>query len=588
MSASKPNWWKASTCYQIWPASYKDSNGDGIGDIPGIISTLPYLKDLGVETIWLSPMYDSPQKDMGYDISNYEDVYPPYGTLADMDDLIRSCHDLDMKLILDLVINHTSDQHAWFRESRKDKTNPHADWYVWRDPKIVDGKRQPPSNWRSIFGGSAWEYCKERDQYYLHLFVKEQPDLNWELEEVRRGIYKSAIEFWLDRGIDGFRVDTCNLYSKDVTFPDAVTRLHGEEYQPAFEHFTNGPRMHEWLREQRQQVLDKYGDVLMVGELPGTEAAQVLQYVSAEAGELSCVFDFDVVMLGTATHGGGKKHHTVRHTLPQFKDAIRKAQDLIRGTDAWTTVFLENHDQGRSLTRFATDQPEWREKAAKMLATLMCTLTGTLFIYQGQEIGMYNHPEHWGIEELRDVDSLNAYNDVATRHKGDPLWLKKAMKGLQLVGRDNARLPVQWDGTANAGFTTGKPWIRVHDDYEAVNVAAQQQDRGSVLNFYKKMIKLRKEYAELMVFGQDFSVWDFHDQDVFTFTKSHPDRHGEQLLVFLSFSDEEQPMHYPQGLENVKKHLLVTNLREGEEVGKYLTPWEARVYVIKESVLNGH
>ncbi len=588
MTAPTPNWWKASTCYQIWPASYKDSNGDGIGDIPGIISTLPYLKDLGVETVWLSPMYDSPQKDMGYDISNYEDVYPPYGTLADMDDLIKSTHDLGMKLILDLVINHTSDQHAWFLESRKNKTNPYADWYVWRDPKIVNGKRCPPSNWRSIFGGSAWEYCEERDQYFLHLFVKEQPDLNWELEEVRKGIYKSAIEFWLDKGLDGFRVDTCNLYSKDINYPDAVTRLHGEDYQPAFDHFTNGPRMHEWLREQREQVLDKYGDVLMVGELPHTEAGEVLQYVSAEARELSCVFDFDVVMLGSAGHNGGKKHHTGKHTLPQFKEAVRKVQDLIRGTDAWTTVFLENHDQGRSLSRFATDKAEFREKAAKMLATLMCTLTGTLFIYQGQEIGMYNHPEHWGIEEIRDIDSLNAYNDVATRHNNDPLWLKKAMKGLQRVGRDNARLPVQWDSSKNAGFTSGKPWIRVHDDYEIVNIADQLQDPNSVLSFYKKMIKMRKEYADLMVFGQDFSIWDPHDQDVMTFTKSHPERHGEKLLVFLSFSDEEQPLHYPTGLEGAKKELLVSNLKDGQEVGKYLTPWEARVYLIKESVVNGH
>jgi len=240
------------------------------------------------------------------------------------------------------------------------------------------------------------------------------------------------------------------------------------------------------------------------------------------------------------------------------------------------------------LSRFATDKAEWREKAAKMLAILMSTLTGTLFIYQGQEIGMYNHPEHWGVEELRDIDSLNAYNDVATRHKNDPLWLKKAMKGLQLVGRDNARLPVQWDDSKHAGFTTGKPWIRVHDDYEAVNVASQQKDPNSVLNFYKKMIKARKEHADLMVFGQDFSVWDFHDPDVFTFTKTHPERHGEKLLVFLSFSDEVQPLHYPTGLENVKKELLVSNLNEGEEVGRYLSPWEARVYLIRESVVNGY
>ncbi|EHY60661.1 Alpha-glucosidase [Exophiala dermatitidis] len=584
MSSPKPAWWKASTCYQIWPASYKDSNGDGLGDISGIISTLPYLKDLGVDTIWLSPMYDAPQKDMGYDISNYEAVYPAYGTLADMDRLIKECHDQGMRLILDLVVNHTSDQHMWFLESRKDRTNHYANWYIWRDPKIIDGQRHPPNNWRSIFGGSAWEYCSQRDQYYLHLFAREQPDLNWEHEATRRGIYKSAMEFWLDRGVDGFRVDTVNLYSKDISFPDATIQLPGEESQPAFQYFLNGPRMHEWLKEQREQVLDKYGDVLMVGELPDTEAAEVLRYVSAEARELSCVFDFDIVNLGTNKHGGAKKHHTTRHTLPEFKEAIRKVQDLIRGTDAWTTVFLENHDQGRSLSRFATDKPEFREQACKMLAVLMCCLTGTLFIYQGQEIGMYNHPGHWTAEELRDIDSLNAYNDVAVRHNNDPLWLKKAMKGLQLVGRDNARLPVQWDSSPNAGFTTGKPWIRVHDDYEQVNVAAQLADPSSPLNFWKKMIRLRRDYADIMVFGEDFTVWDYFDQDVFTFTKTDV-KAGQKILVFLSFSDELQPLHYPTGLEHVHKELLVSNV---DKPGQYLSPWEARAYLIRECVLNGH
>jgi oligo-1,6-glucosidase len=583
MTAPTPNWWKASTCYQIWPASYKDSNGDGIGDIPGIISTLPYLKDLGIETIWLSPMYASPQKDMGYDISNYEDIYPSYGTLGDMDELIEKCHSLGMKLILDLVINHTSDQHAWFAESRKDKTNKYADWYIWRDGKVIDGKRHPPNNWRATFGGSTWEYCEERDQYYFHLFLPEQPDLNWEKKEIRRAIYKSAIEFWLDKGIDGFRVDTANLYSKDVSYPDAPITSPGESTQTAFQYFVNGPRMHEWLKEIREEVLDKYGDVLMVGELPFTETDEVLRYVSAEAREYSCVFDFDVVMLGNDYTTGAKKHHSFNHTLPQFKDAIAKCQSLLRGTDAWATVFLENHDQGRSLSRFATDKEEFREQAAKMLAVLLCSLTGTLFLYQGQEIGMYNHPEHWGIEEIRDIDSLNAYNDVKERHDGDELWLKKAMKGIQAIGRDNARLPVHWDASHNAGFTTGSPWIRVHDEYQKTNVADQQKDANSVLNFWKRMIAVRKEHADLLVFGQEFEVWDRHDQDVFTFTKNHPTT-GEKLLVFLSFSDETQPLHYPSWAKGVDKELLISTVGE---VGKYLSPWEARAYLLKESPVNG-
>ena len=563
--------------------SYKDSNGDGVGDIPGAIETLPYLKDLGVDIIWMSPMYDSPQKDFGYDISNYEDVYPPFGTIADMEKLTSECHRLGMKLILDLVINHTSDQHAWFKESRSSRDNPKSDWYIWKDPKMVDGKRQPPNNWRAIFGGSAWEYVPERDQYFLHLFVPEQPDLNWENEVTRNAIYKSAIEFWLDRGVDGFRVDTCNLYSKNTSYPDAPVALPGEPYQPAFKFFENGPRMHEWLKEQREKVLDKYGDVFMVGELPGTEAAEVLKYVSAEARELSCVFDFDVVSLG-GRHGEGiKKHQVSAHTLPDFKEAIRKICDVTKGTDAWSTAFLENHDQGRSLSRFATDKPEFREQAAKMLATLLCTLSGTLFLYQGQEIGTVNLPKSWGIEEIKDIDSLNAYNDVKSRLGSDELWLKKAMAGIQRVGRDNARLPITWDDGPNAGFTTGTPWCRVHDNYKEVNVAKQQKEPDSPLNFWKKMLKLRKRYADLCVYG-DFEVWDKNDLDVFTFMKVNSKRNGmkrEMLVVFLSFSDEVQPLYWPDGCKGRERELVVSNLGEGVEVGKYLSAWESRVYLVK-------
>lgn len=421
--------------------SYKDSNGDGVGDIPGIISTLDYLKDLGVDVVWLSPMYDSPQKDYGYDISDYKNIYAPFGTLADMEALIKECKARDMKLILDLVVNHTSDQHAWFKESKSSKTNDKADWYIWKDPKIVDGKKCPPNNWRAIFGGSAWEYVPERDQYYLHLFVTEQPDLNWENPVTRKAIYTDAIEFWLDRGINGFRVDTVNLYSKHLDYPDAPVILPHEEFQPAFEYFVDGPRMHEYLQEQRREALNKYGDILMVGEAAGLDYEASLKYVSAERDELSCVFDFDVVSLGGRHDAAVKKHHTYKYVLPDFKEAFKKVQDLIQDTDAWGTVFLENHDQARSLSRFATDKDDYREKAAKMLAVLLSTLSGTLFLYQGQEIGMYNIPESWDIDEIRDIDSLNAYNEVKDLHDGEPMWLKKAMRGIQMVGRDNARTP---------------------------------------------------------------------------------------------------------------------------------------------------
>ncbi|RMZ91560.1 hypothetical protein DV736_g1216, partial [Chaetothyriales sp. CBS 134916] len=554
MTASKPNWWKTGTAYQIWPMSYKDSNGDGIGDIPGATSTLPYLRDLGIDIIWLSPMYDSPQKDYGYDISNYEEIYPPFGTLKDMDDMIAECHRLGMKIILDLVVNHTSDQHAWFKESVSSRSNDKADWYIWKDPKIdADGKRHPPNNWQSVFRGSAWEYVSARDQYYLHLFTIEQPDLNWENDAVRKAIYKSAIEFWLDRGVDGFRVDTANLYSKDTTYPDAEIQFLGEEYQPAFNYFANGPRMHEWLQEQRTTVIDKYGDIFLVGELPHTPADEVLKYVSAKSREFSCVFDFEVVNLGGQIGDGVKKHQVATHGLPEFKEAWRKSQHLIRGTDAWITVFLENHDQGRSLSRFATDSPKYREKAAKMLSILLCTLSGTLFLFQGQEIGMTNFPipsgkdDDWTIDDIKDIDSLNSYWDIDHQHNHDPLWLKKAFNGIQRVGRDNSRLPVQWDDSANAGFTTGKPWMRVHDDYKSVNVKSQLSDPKSPLNFYKKMLKLRKEYSDLCIFG-DFDIWDKNDPDVFTFTKESltGGQKGQKLVVFCNFADRGEPLHWPK------------------------------------------
>jgi len=586
MTAPQPNWWKTGTAYQIWPASYKDSNGDGIGDIPGIVSTLDYLKDLGTDIIWLSPMYDSPQKDYGYDISDYQGIYPSFGTMKDMDNLIEECHKRDMKIILDLVVNHTSDRHAWFLESKKNKTNSKADWYIWKNAKMVNGERHPPNNWSAIFGGSAWEWVEERQQYYLHLFVTEQPDLNWELEEVRRAIEKEAIAFWLDKGVNGFRVDTCNLYSKDVTYPDAKIVLPDEAYQPAFEHYVNGPKMHDWLQEQRKHCLDKYGDILMVGECPSSDDTTLLSYVARDRNEFSCVFDFQAVDLGTNRTFGGKKHQSYKHQLPEFKEALAKVQRLIQNYDAWGTIFLENHDQARCVSRFATDSSKYREAAAKMLALCITSLTGTLFLYQGQEIGTYNHSAEWTVGDLRDVDSINAYNDVKYRYNNDPVWNRKAMKGLATVGRDNARLPVQWSGEANGGFTDAnvKPWIRCHDDYKNVNIAEQLQRADSPLKFYQRMIKLREEYRDLMTLG-DFELHDIWEQKTFTFVKKNKGAGEEggskqEMLVVCSFSDEEEPIDMPKRLQGRLSELLVSTLGE-ESAGKYLRPWEGRIYLIK-------
>lgn len=578
-STRKPNWWKNATCYQIWPASYKDSNGDGFGDVPGIISTLDYLADLGIDIIWLSPMYDSPQHDMGYDIRNYEAVWDKFGTLADMDTLIREVHKRGMHLILDLVVNHTSDEHAWFKESRKSKDNKYSDWYVWRDPKYVDGKRQPPNNWRAIFGGSAWEYVSERDQYYLHLFVTQQPDLNWENETTRRAIYKTAIEFWLDRGIDGFRVDTVNLYCKDTAFPDAPIALPDEPYQTASLFYENGPRMHEWLKEQRRDVLDKYGDVMLVGELPGTEASEVLKYTSAQNRELDMVFDFDIVDLGGRHHV--KPHQTYRHTLPAMKSALMKTQSFLDPpSDAWTSVFAENHDQGRSLSRFATDSPTHRVAAGKMFALMLATLSGTLFLYQGQEIGMVNIPSSWDEREIRDVSAMNYWTETKTLYPNDAAMHKAALAGIQRVGRDNARTPVQWSAEAHAGFSTVAPWIRVHDNYGEVNVAAQQGDPDSVLGFWKRVLALRKAHADVLVYG-GFEVCDYENLKTFTYVKTAREEEGGRrrtVLVVLNFTDEVQGVDVPASLAGREMELLIGSEKE---VGEKLVPWEGRAYLVK-------
>ena len=572
MASPTPRWWKDGTAYQIWPASYKDSNADGFGDIPGIISTLDYVKDLGIDIIWLSPMYDSPQHDMGYDISNYEDVWSKFGNLKDMDNLIKEVHDRGMKLILDLVINHTSDEHVWFQESKKSKDNPYSDWYIWRDPKYdVNGNRMPPNNWKSFFSGSAWEYVPERDQYYLHLFVKQQPDLNWENPTTRRAIYKSAIEFWLDKGIDGFRVDVVNLYSKHQDFPDAEIVVPGEPYQAGHAYVLNGPRMHEWLQEQRKDVLDKYGDVVMVGELGGTSAKDVLLYIAAETRELDMIFDFDMVSLGGRHHV--EPHETWKHTLPEFKDAVWKVQKFLETPGAWATVFAENHDQGRSLSRFATDDPKWRAKAAKMLAVLLSTLSGTLFLYQGQEIGMVNFPTTWGEEDFRDVAALTYIQHIKEKYPGDEKMRKAAIAGLHRVGRDHARTPVQWNAESYAGFSTVKPWIRVNDDYKEVNVAAQERSPDSVLNFWKQALKLRKEHANVLVHGL-FEMFDHDNLKTFAYGKTYD---GKKVFVVCNFSDDEQPFLTPEAYKGGEMKLLLSNV---ESLGENLSPWEARAYLV--------
>ncbi|KUI61914.1 Eukaryotic peptide chain release factor subunit 1 [Cytospora mali] len=605
-------WWKEGVVYQIYPASFKDGNGDGLGDIKGIISKVDYLKDLGVDIVWVSPMFEStcifksnlcyqpmmltlrsPQIDMGYDISNYEAVHEPYGTVQDMEVLIEECHKRGLRLILDLVVNHTSDQHAWFKESRSSKDNPKRDWYIWRPARYAeDGTRVPPTNWRSYFSGTTWEWDEHTQEYYLHLFAREQPDLNWESEGCRRAIYDSALRFWLDKGVDGFRIDTVNMWSKGPVpeLRDAPI-VNPEVFdQPAWCLYANGPRIHEFLREMNSEVLDKY-DTMTVGELPHTpDPKKVLEYVGLSDKQLSMVFQFDIVDLG---QGSSYKYQFQQWTLPQLKSIVAKWQQFIDGTDAWTTAFCENHDQGRSVSRFTSDSPQHREKSAKLLALMLSALTGTLFIYQGQEIGMVNIPKSWPIDEYKDIEGLGYYNEVAKATNNDEQALAEVVKNLSILGRDNARTPMQWDDSPHAGFTGSedvRPWMRVNDSYVEINVARQQGQPGSVLSFWKDMIRFRKAHADLLVYGS-FEVLDLEEEKTFVFVKRHG---GDRAVVALNFSDEVQEVQFPL-YEGGRWALQFGNYGEhdeprgsGEEKvasgGKVvLRPWEGQLYLSEKA-----
>ncbi|CAA9964618.1 hypothetical protein PTT_12239 [Pyrenophora teres f. teres 0-1] len=577
MTVTQRPWWKDGVVYQIYPASFKDSNGDGIGDLNGIISELDYIRSIGVDVIWICPMYDSPQVDMGYDIRDYEDVYRPYGTVQDMERLIAETHARGMKIILDLVVNHTSDQHKWFLESRSSKDNPKRDWYIWRPARYVDGLRKPPNNWVSNFTGSVWQWDEHTQEYYLHLFCPEQPDLNWENPDTRQAIYKSAMEFWLQRGVDGFRVDTVNMYSKG-SMVDAPITDPGSEWQFAGYQYCNGPRMAEFLSEMNQ-ILQKY-DAMTVGECPNTpDMKRVLQYVSAKERQLNMVFQFDVVDVG---QGPYKFQTTPKNwTLPDFKRAIARTQDLVRPpSDGWTTVFLENHDQARSITRFTSDAPEHRVPGGKMLALMMCALSGTLFIYQGQEIGMTNFPLSWDMSEYKDVDSTNYYKMVAARTNNDPKALEAAHRSLQHLARDHARVPMSWSTAPHNGFSppdaTAKPWMRPLEDANVCNATQQQSDKSSVLTFWKTMLHVRKEHADLLVHGQydDLAV---DDSDVFVFTKTWM---GTKALCVCNFTDRERDVLFPEIVMRAKKELLISSVEGGRFAEERLQAYEGRVYLL--------
>ena len=587
-------WWKQAVIYQIYPSSFCDSNGDGMGDLPGITSKLDYIASLGVDAIWICPMYDSPQVDMGYDIANYEDIYGPYGTLQDMETLIKEAHARNLRVMLDLVINHTSDQHAWFKESISSKDSAKRDWYIWKPAKYSEsGERLPPNNWRCNFGGgSVWEWDENTQEYYLHLFAKEQPDLNWENPVCRKAIYDSAIEFWLKRGVDGFRVDTVNMYSKLQDYPDAPIIDSKAEYQPAGLLYCNGPRMHEFLSEVNA-VLAKYG-AITVGELPNTPDMQkVLKYVSSSAKQLDMVFQFDLVDVGFGTTH--KFETTPRNwTLPDAKAAVDRMQGIIRGTDAWTTVFMENHDQARSVSRYTNDSPKYRVAGAKLLALMQACLSGTQYIYQGQEIGCVNTPlEGYPAENYLDIDSTLFYKMVQERSNGDKAEVDKAFAAMQHLARDHARVPIAWDGklkhggfsepAQKAGKEVQEPWMKAHPYASEINVASQLEDPSSVLAFWRKMIKFRRDYNDILVYG-DYRCLHEEDPNTFTFVKETANGVARAFTV-LNFSEQEHKWEVPTakelGLpEDAEVRLVpVASTHEGKP-GQTLSAYEGQVYLV--------
>lgn len=569
-------WWKEASIYQIYPASFKDSNGDGLGDVRGVLQKLDYLQSVGVDAVWLCPIYKSPQKDMGYDISDYRDIHEPYGTLQDVEELTAALHSRGMKMVMDLVVNHTSDQHAWFQESKLSRNNPKHDFYIWREPRLENGTRAPPNNWASAFGGSAWTYNEARDQYYLGLFCPEQPDLNWENPQVVREVH-DIMEFWLEKGIDGFRMDVINMISKVPGLPDAPITLPGRKWQPGDMYYAYGPRLNEYLQGLRS-VLDRY-NAFAVGEMPNVKKdSQVAAVVASDRKELNMIFQFDIVDMDIGDNG---KFSPREWSLNSLKSIVNRWQTFMYDVDGWNALFLENHDQARSVSRFTKHRPEHHALAAKMLATFIGTQSGTLYIYQGQELGMTSLPEDWSLDEFRDLESLNHHAEAVEHFHGNEEGMKEFMRELRKKARDNARSPMQWNEEQNAGFSPVTPWMRVNDSYPEINAKRQDSEASSVLNYWRNLLKARKEHVDSLVYG-NFELVQDGNEAVVCFKRGG--EHCADAWTVLNFTDDEVVWKAPDALSQTIAHgrqIIGTYedavIREGNKLR--LRPFEARVFI---------
>lgn len=548
-------WWKESVVYQIYPRSFMDSNGDGIGDINGITSKLDYLKKLGINVIWLSPVYQSPNDDNGYDISDYQAIMEEFGTMEDFDRMLQAAHERGIKIMMDLVVNHTSDEHAWFVESRKSKENPYRDYYIWREGK----NGEAPNNWGSCFGGSAWEYDQATDMYFLHLFSKKQPDLNWDNEKVRKEVF-DMMTWWLSKGVDGFRMDVISMISKVPELPDG-TKGEGALYGDFGPSVINGPHVHEYLQEMRSRVLSEF-DTITVGETSGVTVEEAVKYAADDESELNMVFQFEQNDLDNGEHS---KWNLKKIYLPDLKEILAKWQTRLEGK-AWNSLYWNNHDQPRIVSRLGNDK-EYREVSAKMLATCLHMMKGTPYIYQGEELGMTNVP-FASLEEFRDIESINAYHEYT---ENGIIGEEDMLKFLCYKSRDNARTPMQWDNSANAGFSEARPWIKVNPNYTEINAQEQLNRDDSVFHYYQKLIALRKQ-KEIIVYG-NFELLLPEDEDIFMYTRV---LEKEKLLVICNFSKNERVVKLPDGFE--AGDILITNYENPEISDELkLRPYEAIV-----------
>ena len=552
-------WWKESVVYQIYPRSFCDSNGDGIGDLNGITSKLDYLQELGVDVIWLSPVYKSPNDDNGYDISDYQDIMDEFGTMEDFDRMLATAHEKGIKIMMDLVVNHTSDEHKWFIESRKSTDNPYRDYYIWR-PAKEDGSL--PNNWGSCFSGPAWEYDKTTDMYFLHLFSKKQPDLNWDNPVVRQEVF-DMMNWWLEKGVDGFRMDVISLISKEQPeLPDKEPGING---YATFNVSANGPHVHEYLQEMRQKALNN-ADTITVGECSGVTLEEAKKYARSDEKELNMVFQFEHMDVDSDEKAG--KWTTRKMDLRDLKKILTRWQKGLQDI-AWNSLYWENHDQPRSVSRFGNDSDEYREISAKMLATCIHMMQGTPYVYQGEELGMTNCPFNT-LENFRDLESINAFHELTEQGK---MTEEEMMAAIGYKGRDNARTPMQWDDSANAGFSgaDATPWIMVNPNYTKINAKDQVSREDSVFKYYQKLIKLRHE-SDLIVYGTYDLILD-DDKDIYAYIRTLGD---EKLIVYCNFSENTREVELPEEFTDGK--ILISNYNDAKVSEKItLRPYEAIV-----------